>query len=102
MTPTISIICQAVIQVQQGISLRSETTFRESNLTRKVSLSINISCRGISHLQQEVCPKKVCQSVIISGSRNNVLRRLKGKKHRQIKLQRLQKVRIWGFGLLVR
>ena len=29
------------------------------------------------------------------------LRILTGKKHRQIKLQRLQKVQIWAFGLLV-
>ena len=29
------------------------------------------------------------------------LRILTGKKHRQIKLQRLEKVRIWAFGLLV-
>ena len=29
------------------------------------------------------------------------LRILTGKKHRQIKLQRLQKVRVWAFGLLV-
>ena len=29
------------------------------------------------------------------------LRILTGKKHRQIKLQRLEKVRIWVFGLLV-
>ena len=29
------------------------------------------------------------------------LRILTGKKHRQIKLQRLEKVRIWGFGLFV-
>ena len=30
-----------------------------------------------------------------------ILRTLTGKKHRQIKLQRLQKVQIWAFGLLV-
>ena len=30
-----------------------------------------------------------------------VLRILTGKKHRQIKLQRLQKVQIWAFGLSV-
>ena len=30
-----------------------------------------------------------------------VLRILTGKKYRQIKLQRLEKVRIWAFGLLV-
>ena len=30
----------------------------------------------------------------------NSLRILTGKKHRQIKLQRLAKVRIWVFGLL--
>ena len=29
------------------------------------------------------------------------LRILKGKKHRQMKLQRLQKAQIWAFGLLV-
>ena len=29
------------------------------------------------------------------------LRILTGKKHRQIKVQRLQKVQIWAFGLLV-
>ena len=30
-----------------------------------------------------------------------VLRILTGKKHRQVKLQRLEKVRIWVFGVLV-
>ena len=33
--------------------------------------------------------------------KNFLLRILTGKKHRQIKLQRLQKVQIWAFGLLV-
>ena len=33
--------------------------------------------------------------------KNFMLRILIGKKHRQIKLQRLEKVRIWAFGLLV-
>ena len=32
----------------------------------------------------------------------NLLRILTGKKHRQIKLHRLQKVQIWAFGLFVR
>ena len=34
-------------------------------------------------------------------SNKHYLRILTGKKHRQIKLQRLEKVRIWAFGLLV-
>ena len=33
---------------------------------------------------------------------NNLLRLLTGNKRRQIKLQRLEKVRMWAFGLLVR
>ena len=31
----------------------------------------------------------------------NKIRILKGKKHCQMKLQRLEKVRVWAFGLLV-
>ena len=38
-----------------------------------------------------------CQ-VIVSNFQSRILT---GKKHRQIKLQRLEKVRIWAFGLLV-
>ena len=37
----------------------------------------------------------------ICSSMETELRILTGKNHRQIKLQRLQKVQIWAFGLLV-
>ena len=35
------------------------------------------------------------------GQTKSILRILTGKKHRQIELQRLQKVGIWAFGSLV-
>ena len=51
---------------------------------------------------------KKCLSMVIRKHLSNIcssmkteLRILTGKNHRQIKLQRLQKVQIWAFGLLV-
>ena len=41
--------------------------------------------------------KKLCSEKYLDKN----LRILAGKKHRQMKLQRLQKVQIWAFGLLV-
>ena len=46
----------------------------------------------------------ICQSLRIDGKYYTVsIPQIKdsGKKHRQIKLQRLEKVRIWSFGLSV-
>ena len=40
-------------------------------------------------------------SNIVKERTKKILRILTGKNHRQIKLQRLEKVRIWSFGLLV-
>ena len=40
-------------------------------------------------------------SNIVKERAKKILRLLTGKKDRQIKLQRLEKVRIWSFGLLV-
>ena len=42
-----------------------------------------------------------CINFGLTSIKQTALRILTGKKHRQIKLQRLQKVRIWTFGWLV-
>ena len=45
--------------------------------------------------------KQMFSDVKVLRSVKVFIRILTGKKHRQIKLQRLQKVRIWAFGPLV-
>ena len=46
-------------------------------------------------------PEKFELKNVIYKEKFHLLRILAGKKHRQRKLQRLQKVQIWSFGLLV-
>ena len=49
----------------------------------------------------KVMKEKSPNKIIVGHLNINSLRILTGKKQRQVKLQRLQKVRIWAFGSLV-
>ena len=53
------------------------------------------------HLKKAVIGIPHAKKNVLLNNVNTVSRILTGKKHRQTKLQRLQKVRIWAFGSLV-
>ena len=79
--------------LSQGII---EQDYLSKNVKKSGLTKISISVMNQSRKQQPMICYSSLQLIFLKMSIHNTL-----SKHRQIKLQRLEEVRIWAFGLLV-